>query len=719
MSRSTCYFFFKDDDVDQKSTTKALSALLHQLFSHNNALVKYAIPDFRHSGANIFQLFSKLWNILTKAAADPKAGEVICVLDALDECEESSRFKLIDSLNHFYHNAAGNRADNTILKFLVTSRPYSDIERGFAELTSAFPTIRLAGEEETELIKREIDIVIRSRVHKIATKLMLDDSERLSLEGDLLNITHRTYLWLKLIVEVIEQRLSVTKKRLRGIVGTIPDTLDRAYEAILERSKDKEQARKILHIIVSAVRPLTLREMNVALAIEKGSRAQEDLDLEREDRFRTTVRNVCGLFVSVIDSRIYLIHQTAKEFLIGNPIQLPSPGILKHSLLPKDSNLILGNSWKHCLDPLTSNFVLARICIWYLLFDIFDQQPLIVDSEIDRGQQTEHYIMTHDFLDYAAKYWAIHFQRSNSQGELTLLHSVLKLYDTRSGRALTWFQVYWTTISQLPRCPQNCTTLMLASCFAHEAVVKLLLQEGADVTAQDSEGWTALHWAAWEGHGSALEGHEAVQPLLNAGADVSVRDKRGMTPLHWAAADGQEAIVRLLLDAHATIDARDSEGCTALHLAAANGHEDVVRLLADMKADIAAEDGKGEMALHMAAANGYGGVVRLLLDNGANIEAKVGSAGQGNISSCVDNISTERQRSPGYTLQYSDEDPLVTSGRRTVPAQSGLDDGLGRSQCSISHFARLKQLANDVQRDRSFLKRTSQIVPRVESLPPI
>jgi ankyrin repeat protein len=138
----------------------------------------------------------------------------------------------------------------------------------------------------------------------------------------------------------------------------------------------------------------------------------------------------------------------------------------------------------------------------------------------------------------------------------------------------------------------------------------------------------------------------------------------------------------LMLNAHATVDARDSEVYTALHLATANGHEGVVRLLAEMEADIAAEDEKGEMALHMAAANGYGGVVRLLLENGADIEAKVGP-GQGNISSYVDNISTERQQSPGSTLQYSDEDLLVTRGRRANPAQSGLDDGLGCSQGGI------------------------------------
>jgi hypothetical protein len=107
-SRTTCYFFFKNDDIDQKSATKALCALLHQLFSQKSALVKYAIPDFRYEGANLAQLLGKLWSILTKAAADPKAGDIICVLDALDECEESDRFKLIDTLKDFYRNIAGN-----------------------------------------------------------------------------------------------------------------------------------------------------------------------------------------------------------------------------------------------------------------------------------------------------------------------------------------------------------------------------------------------------------------------------------------------------------------------------------------------------------------------------------------------------------------------------------------------------------------------------------
>jgi hypothetical protein len=42
-SRTTCYFFFKDDFEDQKSATSALCAILHQLFAQNEKLSRKAL----------------------------------------------------------------------------------------------------------------------------------------------------------------------------------------------------------------------------------------------------------------------------------------------------------------------------------------------------------------------------------------------------------------------------------------------------------------------------------------------------------------------------------------------------------------------------------------------------------------------------------------------------------------------------------------------------
>jgi hypothetical protein len=259
-SRVVCHFFFKDDNDEQKSSTTALSALLHQLFSQKQSLIKYALSDYGKESKKLPQLFYKLWNILTNSASDPEAGEVICVLDALDECEESGRYNIITALNTLYKKISCSKRTLPKLKFLVTSRPYLDIERKFTELTQDLPTIRLQGEQESEAIRREIDLVIKWRVSRFGSELQLNDLERSTLEKELLSMTHRTYLWLKLIFDILRRTVRPTKNKLKTIIGTLPPTVDKAYEAILSKIKEDErpQARKLLHIIIAAARPFTL-----------------------------------------------------------------------------------------------------------------------------------------------------------------------------------------------------------------------------------------------------------------------------------------------------------------------------------------------------------------------------------------------------------------------------------------------------------------------------
>ncbi|CAM9430482.1 unnamed protein product, partial [Heterosigma akashiwo] len=55
---------------------------------------------------------------------------------------------------------------------------------------------------------------------------------------------------------------------------------------------------------------------------------------------------------------------------------------------------------------------------------------------------------------------------------------------------------------------------------------------------------------------AAYHGKEAVmRMLLDAGADRNIKDNTGRTALAWAAEQGQEAVARLLLEAGADHDA--------------------------------------------------------------------------------------------------------------------------------------------------------------------
>ena len=71
---TTCYFFFKDDNENQDNLASALCAILHQLFSKQPQLIKYAIPSWDQNGSNLRVEVRELWKILLSATASKDAN---------------------------------------------------------------------------------------------------------------------------------------------------------------------------------------------------------------------------------------------------------------------------------------------------------------------------------------------------------------------------------------------------------------------------------------------------------------------------------------------------------------------------------------------------------------------------------------------------------------------------------------------------------------------
>jgi len=155
-----------------------------------------------------------------------------------------------------------------------------------------------------------------------------------------------------------------------------------------------------------------------------------------------------------------------------------------------------------------------------------------------------------------------------------------------------------------------------AAMAGNRDAVNAFIQQKADVNASQSDGSTALQWAAYRNDLAMAD------LLIAAGADVKARSREGATALYLASINGSAPMIERLLKAGVDPNERGPQGETPLMLAARNGNTDAIRLLLDHGADVKAkEDLRGTTALMWAAEQGHPDALRLLIGHGADLAA--------------------------------------------------------------------------------------------------
>ncbi|MBP6869334.1 ankyrin repeat domain-containing protein [Candidatus Babeliales bacterium] len=144
-------------------------------------------------------------------------------------------------------------------------------------------------------------------------------------------------------------------------------------------------------------------------------------------------------------------------------------------------------------------------------------------------------------------------------------------------------------------------------------IVQLLIELGADPTILNNihDKCTPLHMAA------SCSSCDVIKLLLDAGAVINAQNYRKETPLFFAIRYNSNDVIQYLIDAGADINARDISGGTPLHYIVQNGSTDSAQLLINAGADLAIEANSGRTPLSLANFYNATDIAELLVDAGA------------------------------------------------------------------------------------------------------
>ena len=164
------------------------------------------------------------------------------------------------------------------------------------------------------------------------------------------------------------------------------------------------------------------------------------------------------------------------------------------------------------------------------------------------------------------------------------------------------------------------TVLMIASSYYYyDDIVEFLIRKGAKLDLKDSEGKTALLWAASNSLPNA-------KILVANGANINIATNDGMTPFLQSTLGVSSGKVTIEMcdlfrkkgaNINASLTKRSAMGWTALHYAAINGDVELVKYLIKYGANVNKSTGEGSSPLYLAKLGNNKEVISILKKAGA------------------------------------------------------------------------------------------------------
>lgn len=228
---------------------------------------------------------------------------IALVFDGIDECTDASGFLRV------LHEIC----NNSTCRILLFGRPNVSFPAPYRQDAIQFQVEPWSNLED---LKQYLGAEVRDLLETVNIAGALSAENIANLIADR---AKSMFLFAKLMVAYLHSPALSPVERLRVIENlSMLEGLDNMYEHTTQHletrfSKERELVHKIFRLIAVSIRPLTVAELRVALALNPGIPSDESdwvADFER------SLPLLCGALVEVrIDKTVQFVHLSVREFL--------------------------------------------------------------------------------------------------------------------------------------------------------------------------------------------------------------------------------------------------------------------------------------------------------------------------------------------------------------------------------------------------------------------
>lgn len=462
-------------------------------------------------------------------------------------------------------------------------------------------------------------------------------------------------------------KTALTVNNVREILKSLPDDLDETYDKVLKRiesqpSYHKTTAHKTLGWLTYAFRPLSLMELQHALAIERGVDFDEDDIVEAQH-----IINICAglVTVDINTKKVNLVHFTTKKYFDQRRQQY-FPEFHELITMSCAMYLSLPTLREATLWTIASDYPLACYAAQYMGGHARESpevslKPAVLEELyllLSEPNKRKPLLALLDGLDLIKSGTYFTAEAVNSPGKADDIEDSsyfgrntsqvsLKVVNRTANMSSTDFAETSKDKARSPR-SLEVTALHVAVSMGLTNVAARLLNDTLDIDAVDESGKTPLAVAMEKGF------EKAVELLIKSGAQVDLRTEHGRGILLFAAernwtgvrkliveqawnststdpnvalliaADSNSPEIRLAADRvrESTCNRDENIMEIAFFLSVELNHLAAVQALTQSGVDVNAKDNTGQTALHRATRCESKSMIRALISSGAEVDEK-------------------------------------------------------------------------------------------------